>query len=180
MVCELLRRYGIRFVVVEPLERCRIDGAAFWIDAGKPAIAMSLRFGRVDNFWFVLMHEIAHIANGDAASVDVDLAGKDQVPSRMKSIAERMADEAASADLVDPQELSQFITMFSPLYSKARIAQFAHRIKMYPGVIVGQLQHRGELSWESHRDYLVNVRDYVTSTALTDGWGKSIGSETLS
>lgn len=177
-VCEMLRRYGIRFVVVEPLEKCRIDGAAFWVD-GAPAIAMSLRIGRIDSFWFTLMHEVAHIYHNDVASVDSDLAGKGQIPSRLKPEAERRADETAADWLIPTTEIQGFIRMFSPLYSKTRIIQFAHRVKIHPGIIVGQLQNRAELGWDAGRSMLVDVREYVTSSALTDGWGKIISPGTL-
>ena len=177
-VCDVLFDYGVRFVIVQPLEKSRIDGAAFWID-GSPSIALSLRYGRLDAFWFTLMHEVAHILHNDEGSVDSDLAGKEQIPSRLKADIERRADETAAGILIHPDELAKFIRMYSPLYSKARINQFANRIKMHPGIIIGQLQHRGEMGWDAGRGMLTDVREYVTSTALTDGWGKSISPGTL-
>ena len=29
---------------------------------GRPVIGLTLRFDRIDNFWFTLMHELAHVA----------------------------------------------------------------------------------------------------------------------
>lgn len=176
--CEVLRQFGIRFVVVEPLEKCRIDGAAFWVGES-PAIAMSLRHGRIDAFWFTLMHELAHIIHNDVASVDLDLSGKSQLPSRLKPDVERRADETAADLLIPASEMNSFINLYSPLYSKARIIQFAHRVKIHPGIIVGQLQHRAELGWDAARSMLTDVREYVINSALTDGWGKSISPGTL-
>ena len=75
---------------------------------------------------------------------------------------------------IDSRVLDDFVIRVSPLYSKARINQFANRIKIHPGIIVGQLQHRGEISYASHRHALAKVRDVVTSTALTDGWGHTV------
>ena len=37
-----------------------VDGAAFLVDDG-PVIGMTLRRDRLDNFWFTLLHEIAHV-----------------------------------------------------------------------------------------------------------------------
>jgi HTH-type transcriptional regulator/antitoxin HigA len=48
---------------------------------------------------------------------------------------------------------------------------------MHPGVIVGQLQIRGEIGWGSQRELLAKIRDVVTETAITDGWGQTIGSD---
>ena len=67
--------------------------------------------------------------------------------------------------------LRSFILRVGPIYSKERINQFANRVKIHPGVIVGQLQKRKEISYAANREMLVKVREYVTSTAVTDGWG---------
>jgi hypothetical protein len=48
---------------------------------------------------------------------------------------------------------------------------------MHPSVIVGQLQNRGEIGWDSHRELLTKIRDNVTDTALTDGWGNVVAVE---
>lgn len=172
---EILAYYGIRFVVVEPLPGAKIDGAAFWID-GSPCIAVSARWDRIDAFWFTIMHEFMHIKNRDASSIDVNLIqeGDNGIAIRVSDdeCEQRTNAQAANA-LVPTGELDSFIKRTSPLYSAQRIVQFAHRIKMHPGIIVGQLQHRGELRYSSHRDFLVKIRKYLVETALTDGWGQS-------
>ena len=174
---EVLAEFGIRFVVVEPLPGTKIDGAAFWLDENSPVIAVSIRYDRHDYFWFTLMHEFKHIEHGDALSVDDDLGRDDHAPTLLKEEIERRADEGAASTLVAPTEIESFIRRVGPLYSKARIVQFAHSVKMHPGVIVGQLQNRGEVGWQSHRELLVKIRDIVTETALTDGWGQTIGAD---
>jgi len=166
--------YGIRFVVVEPLQSSKIDGAAMWLSASEPVIAVSIRFDRIDAFWHTVAHEFMHIKFGDAVSIDTDLAGEDQVPSAAKSEIERRADQFASELLVPQAALDSFVTRVSPLYSKERIIQFAHRSRIHPGIIVGQLQYRGEVGYRANREMLVKVRDIVTTTAVTDGWGHSV------
>ena len=48
-------------LIVEPqVPGLKIDGAAFIVD-GRPVIGMTLRTDTVDNFWFTLMHELAHV-----------------------------------------------------------------------------------------------------------------------
>lgn len=173
-LAETMRDFGIRFVVIEPLPGAKIDGAAFWIDENSPAIAVSLRHDRIDAFWFTVLHELAHIYAGDAMSVDSDLSGEDYRPSELKEDSERKADEIAANSLIPRAEIQSFIRRVGPLYSKDRIVQFAHRIKMHPGIIVGQLQHLGEIGYSANREMLVKVRDVVIETALTDGYGRSI------
>jgi len=172
-ISEMLAYYGIRFVVVEPLPGAKIDGAAFWID-GSPVIAVSLRWDRIDAFWFTVMHEFMHIANGDAYSVDVNLVDEGEHGLSVALSTDEVESRASSqaAELLVPQrQLESFISRTSPRYAATRIIQFAHAVKMHPGIIVGQLQHRGELSYSAHRSFLARVRKAVAATSVTDGWG---------
>jgi HTH-type transcriptional regulator/antitoxin HigA len=178
-VPRILGEHGIRFMVIEPLPGVRMDGAAFWLDEQSPVIAVSVRYDRIDAFWFTLMHEFKHIEHGDAYSFDSGLLqekdGKIAVLLAEDS-AERQANEAASNTLIPHAELISFVRRVAPLYSTERLIQFAHRMKIHPGIIVGQLQHRGELGYKAHRELLVKIRSIITGTALTDGWGHVLGS----
>lgn len=172
-VAKILAEYGIRYIVIEPLPGAKIDGATLWLDEKSPVIVMSLRYDRIDAFWFTLLHEFSHIVHGDA-SIDDDLCGEGQVPSIAKIESERRADMEATEQLIPSKRLSSFIMRVSPLYSKKRIIQFAHTVKIHPGVIVGQLQHMGEIGFSANREMLAKIRNVITETALTDGWGHSI------
>jgi HTH-type transcriptional regulator / antitoxin HigA len=171
----VLAEYGIRFLIVEPLPAAKIDGAAFWIEAG-PVIALSLRHDRMDGFWFTLMHECSHIRHGDPLSVDAGLIDETKgiAVTLVENEAERRANKEAADSLVAAPEMDSFIRRVGPLYQKARVIQFANRLRIHPSVIVGQLQYRKELTFGSMREVLVKVREYVTATTLTDGWGHMI------
>lgn len=171
---KVLAEHGIRFVVVEPIPGVKIDGATFWIESS-PVIAMSVRYDRIDGFWFTLMHEFAHIRSGDALAVDTDLIDgmKGIAVTRAENESERRANEQAAAVLVPSSEMESFIRRVGPLYSKERVIQFAHRVKIHPGIIVGQLQYRQEIGYSALRDMLVKVRNIITTTALTDGWNQT-------
>jgi HTH-type transcriptional regulator / antitoxin HigA len=173
---KLLAEYGIRFVVIEPLSGVKIDGAAFWLDTTQPAIAISLRHDRIDGFWFTVMHEFAHIRAGDALSVDTDLIDdtKGIAVTLVEDEAERLANLRAADALVPHDEMGSFISRVGPYYSRERVIQFAHSMKIHPGIIVGQLQYKKELGYSALRDLLAKVRDSVTGTALTDGWNQII------
>lgn len=171
---RILAESGIRLVVIEPLARTRIDGAALWLNDKAPVVALSLRFDRIDSFWHTLGHELAHIRHRDGVQIDVDMVGESRPSPVELNTTELRADREAASMWIDSRVLDDFVLRVSPLYSKARINQFANRIKIHPGIIVGQLQHRGEISYASHRHALAKVRDVVTSTALTDGWGHTV------
>ncbi|WP_417374586.1 helix-turn-helix transcriptional regulator [Gimesia maris] len=171
LVPRILTEMGIRFVIVEQLPRTRIDGAAFWIDRDKPVIALSLRYDRIDSFWHTLGHELSHIRHKDDLKVDADIVGKSRPSPVEQSSIERRADSEAAAAWIDQEELMSFIDRIGPLYSLSRINQFANKMKVHPGIIVGQLQYRGEIGYQACRETLVKVRNMITSEALTDGWG---------
>jgi HTH-type transcriptional regulator / antitoxin HigA len=174
-VPKLLASYGVRFVVVEPLPGSKVDGVALWLDPVSPVIGLSLRFDRIDGFWHTLGHEFSHIKHGDALSLDTDLIGPDQTPES-GSPEEQRANSEAAAMLIPPEMLESFIIRVRPTYSRERIIQFANRIKIHPGIIVGQLQFRKQIGYNANRELLAKVRDFITSTAAVDGWGNTLGS----
>ncbi|MDO8355825.1 MAG: helix-turn-helix domain-containing protein [Nitrospirota bacterium] len=166
-VPALLSKYGIRFVVVEPLPRVQIDGAAFWLDDRSPVIAMSIRFDNIGSFWFTLMHEFFHIKEKDAFSFD-------DLQSSPVDDAEIRASRKAADILVPEEKLETFIRTHSPRYSEARINYLATQLEIHPGIIVGQLQHRKEIGYSMHRPLMTKVRELTTAVAFTDGWGHPV------
>lgn len=169
-VARVLGEAGVRFVVVEPIPGSKIDGACFWLASDRPVIALTLRLDRIDNFWFVLRHELEHVLRGhgqDSYVLDQDMegAGTAQVTEE-----EQVANEAASTFAVDRAELLNFIARVQPFFKEDRVLLFAQRLQVHPGLVVGQLQ-RQLGRYELFRKFQVKVRDYVTSTARTDGWG---------
>ena len=101
----------------------------------------------------------------------MNLVGKDRQPTDEKPEIEKQADRFASDFLVPQAEIERFILRVRPLYSKILINQFANRIGVHPGIVVGQLQHRRKIGWDHSREMLVKVRENVISTAYVDGWG---------
>jgi len=177
-VPTLVAEAGIRFVVIEALPHTRIDGVCFWIDE-QPVIALSMRYDRIDYFWFTLMHELGHVRNKDGLNnsrghLDSDLF-REAAPSRSENPkAEVLADQFAVETLLDQAALTDFIVRTQPLFSSARIQRFANRIGVHPGIVVGQLQYKEKISYAHHRRMLVPVRHIIMGAALTDGWGHII------
>lgn len=168
-VPDVLSRGGIRLVIVEHLQKTKIDGAAFWLDSRSPVIVMSMRHGRIDYFWHTLGHELGHISAKDGGAIDVDLVGG--TCDAVVTEREQLADAYASEMLVPQDRLVRFITRKGKYFSKESIIGFAEVIGVHPGIVVGQLQYRGAIKWTHSREMLVSVRDEITESALTDGWG---------
>jgi HTH-type transcriptional regulator / antitoxin HigA len=169
---KVFAEVGVRLVIVEPLTHSPIDGAAFWLADDAPVIMLSVRFDRIDCLWFTLAHECSHIRHRDSQSVDADLVGESSATD-LEAIEAR-ANKEAAALLIPADKLKSFIIRVKPFYSKQRIIQFAHRMQIHPGIVSGQLQFHKEIGWYANREMLAKVRDHITSTAITDGWGKTV------
>lgn len=58
---QLLAEHGIVLVTEEHLPGTYLDGAAMLSSGDRPVIGLTLRHDRLDNFWFVLFHELGHV-----------------------------------------------------------------------------------------------------------------------
>ena len=177
-VPAMLSDVGVRFVIVERLPGLGIDGVCFWLSPTKPVIGMSLRHDRIDNFWFVLRHEIDHVLNGDgkeAAIVDNDLDDPMDVTEQ-----ERRANAVAADFCVPKVEMDDFMIRKGPLYTDENIRQFARSIGLHSGLVAGQLRRRlsvgplGDRAWKLYTTHLARIRHVVTDTALVDGFGSTL------
>lgn len=161
-LCEL----GMRLVFVSHLPRTRVDGAAFWLDETSPVIALSLRLNRVDNFWFTLMHEIAHILSGHqnaAAYLDNDLADEPQ------NETERQTNQTARDWLIPPDLFSTFVESNKPFFSKNVVICFAQELGIHPAIIVGRLQHEKQIPYTNLRNILGKVRPIFAGIDTAEG-----------
>jgi len=174
-VPRVLADAGVRFLVVETLPQARIDGACLWLDDKSPTIVVSLRFDRIDAFWYTLLHECAHVKHRDGLKdgglLDIDLVGESAEPVKEKPAIERRADKFAANFSIQKAELDNFISRVQPFFYKTKIQDLSARLNVHQGIVVGQLQHRKTIPYSHSREMLVKVRHIVTEAALTDGFG---------
>jgi len=171
-VPRLLQEAGVRFVIVEGLPGGRIDGVCFWIDSDSPVIGMSLRLDRIDNFWFVLRHECAHVLHGHGKSspiIDSDLAFDQQDVNE----EERIANAEAADFCVNRDKMKSFYLRKNPFFSDADVRAFAKINKIHPGIVVGQIHHMTG-QFKNLRQHLVSIRKFVTPSSIVDGWGDMV------
>ncbi len=141
-VPDVLINHGIHFIYVPHLPKTFLDGAALWTDKN-PIVALSLRYDRIDAFWFTVLHEFAHIfLNHEQLHID-RLFDHDQ---GTPDIVEQQTNEQVIDWLFPENKLDNFIELNKPRYSRNRILEFAEQLKRHPGIIVGQLMVREELS----------------------------------
>lgn len=172
-VPRILAECGIRYVIVESLPSAKIDGVCFWLNDVSPVIGMSLRYDRIDNFWFVLRHELEHVLqeHGKASiHIDSELEGAkagvgDNIPEQ-----ERQANLAASEYCVPKKTMDSFIARKAPTFAERDILGVAATLGVHPGLVAGQLRFRTG-RYDLFSNHLVKIRSIVSRSAIVDGWG---------
>jgi HTH-type transcriptional regulator/antitoxin HigA len=132
---EFLLKNGIRFVAEEHLPHTHLDGAAIKLPDGAPLIALTLRYDRLDNFWFTLCHELAHVAlhfEGEETAFIDDLDQTD-IDS-----CERDADHWATEALI-PADIWHSAAM-SEAPSAGRLCEFAASYRINPAIPAGRIR----------------------------------------
>lgn len=172
-VPRILAEAGIRYLLVEALPSSKIDGVCFWLDDNSPVIAMTCRYDRIDNFWFVLRHELEHVIQGHGRNkimLDTELEGERAGTGPSIAEEERTANDAATEFCVPSSKMDNFIARKAPFFKDLDIQGFAGVLNIHPGLVAGQLQHRTG-RYDRFRQYLVKIRDCVRPCAMVDGWG---------
>ena len=132
-----LAEHGIALVVERHLPRTHLDGAALCLQDGRPVIGLTLRYDRIDNFWFSLMHELAHVGlhldcdENELFVDDLSLTGGDQL--------EEDADRMARGALIPP-EMWEFSAVRDGATVLAVYA-LAQEAGVHPAVVAGRVRH---------------------------------------
>lgn len=146
-VRDVLAAWGIRLVIVEPFNGTKIDGALFWLDERSPVVALSLRYDRVDHFWFTLMHELGHLFDTSSTvkkgHIDAELVGPEAQKTSDKPPEERKADRRASEWLIPQAAIKPYIESRTAYFSKAGIINLACLLKRPLGLSLAGCSTKG-------------------------------------
>ncbi|MDQ2823697.1 MAG: ImmA/IrrE family metallo-endopeptidase, partial [Pseudomonadota bacterium] len=126
---EYLARYGITLVIEKHFKRTFLDGAAM-LDKERPIVALTLRHDRVDNFWFALLHELAHVAKDLNPENPVFI---DDLDRKNAHSVETEADAIAQEALI-PEKSWELAKVRRSLSSEDAIA-FADEISVHPAIV---------------------------------------------
>jgi len=134
---KFLSKHGIALIAVKHLPRTYLDGAALKRDDGAPIVAVTLRFDRIDHFWFCLFHELAHVAKhlddgSESFFDDLSLDASDD--------KEKEADEYAQDGLIPGSAWEDFYAGgdFSPL----SVINFADKLGVHPAIVAGRVRFK--------------------------------------
>lgn len=155
-VPPLLQSLGVRFIIVPPLPKTYIDGVLCDADSA-PIIGLTLRYDRIDSFWFTLMHELAHLVLGHHALHLDNLDDKEQ----RRDAQEMEANQQARSWLIDQNALEAWVTRTRPYFSRQKIEHFAADQQIHPGILLGQLMFDETVDYKHLRSLLSNVSPYL-------------------
>lgn len=134
LAVEFLERHGIAVVIEPHLKGTQLDGAALKDADGTPIVGLTLRYDRLDNFWFTLVHEVAHIwkhvGNDEAFLDDLDASSED----RREAEANRLAREA----FIPRVMWRRSEAYLSP--SRETIERLARELRIHPAIVAGRLR----------------------------------------
>jgi HTH-type transcriptional regulator/antitoxin HigA len=137
---EYLEKHGVHLIVVPHLPKTYLDGAAILLPDGTPVIGLTLRYDRIDYFWFCLLHELAHVSKHLSTSDrliidDLDLRGK---KVEKEDIIEKEADEMTRNGLIPKRIWDR-----NPISGKASTAEIyalSEKLKIHPAIIAGRIR----------------------------------------
>jgi len=139
---EVLIRHGIILVIEKHLSKTYLDGATVLINRDNPVIGLTLRFDRLDNFWFTLMHELAHIALHYDQDINLFYDEIEGLKGIALSEKEREADRMAEEALLPQSKWEVSPARLIPSFMAAK--SLATEIGVHIAIVAGQMRHRGK------------------------------------
>lgn len=150
---RLLNSYGVKFIVEDKLDRMAVDGLSFW-SGDNPTIVMTKRMNRIDNFAFVLCHELGHIVKHiyvekDAEFLD-DMNGLKE--DKREAEANKFAEDALWKGFVKE---NAFKKIRVPFAANRFLLQIANEQRINISIVVGQYQHYCEVNNKTNSPYAI-------------------------
>ncbi|OPX23088.1 MAG: transcriptional regulator [Candidatus Latescibacteria bacterium 4484_107] len=139
---EYLAKQGIQLIVVPHLSKTYLDGGSMLLPDGNALVALTLRHDRLDNFWFTLLHELAHLSLHLSEKCrlivdDLDLRGQN---GDHEDDTENEADEMASAALIPKSYWPELDAEKAP--KTADVISWADKLKIHPALIAGRIRFK--------------------------------------
>lgn len=143
---EKLNQSGVIFFVLPHLQKTYLDGAAFYYQ-NNPVIVYTARYKRIDNFWFTIAHEIAHILHhlDEKNTFFLDNFSDEEV-NDLENEANQLAGEK-----LKHQEISAYLKPKLNYLSKQDIINCANELQIHPSIIIGKLAHNKTISFANQR-----------------------------
>ncbi len=154
---EALRACGVKFFVLPHLEKTYLDGAAF-MDGKNPVVVYTARYKRIDNFWFTVVHEIAHVLKHLGADCPFVL---DDLKRGDVDKLEKEANQLASKWLKHNEAIKWLEQNTGTYLTQANVLECGAAIGIHPSIIIGALSHAGTISHRNLHLFNNNVLEFI-------------------
>lgn len=158
-VRDLLLKNGIMLIIEPPFKKTRLDGATILINQNNPIIGLTLRFDRLDSFWFTLMHELAHLSLHTGKKEVIFYDELENVAGSDINQVEKEADHLASEALVPSEEWEISAAKISP--TRLAASALASEVGVHITIVAGKIRYEMN-SWAKLTKIITEytVRDY--------------------
>lgn len=134
---DYLAGFGVLLVYLPHFKGSKVDGAVGVLPNGSPFIGMSLRYPRLDHYWFTLLHELAHIFRHYDQLVDPIIDDLDETPDGQIEIE---ANFIAQESIVARAIWNRSNLKRSSFISEVEVAEYAKNVSVHPALIAGKIQ----------------------------------------
>lgn len=159
---DYLKKHGIKLIIEPHLPKTHLDGAVFFTEGNNPIIGLAIRYDRPDNFWFTLMHELAHVAlhSGDdiESFYDEELQDKDGVEINPR---EKEADALAEESILPKSKWETSAARTTP--NQFSTEDLANELGVQIAVMAGIIRFKHQKFYYLNKlvnDKSVTVRKY--------------------
>jgi len=132
---SILKKYGVKFIILDRPSQTPVDGKSF-MSGNNPAIALSLKYSRLDNFAYNIMHELGHVYLHLTNDAYKNVNFFTNAPNIEKEEFE--ADDFARNNLISLNDWNEFISTHDE-FDDDSILKFSKKIKVHPGIIRGRV-----------------------------------------
>lgn len=138
---EYLKERGIVLVIEKHFSKTYLDGATILINKDNPVIGLTLRYDRLDNFWFTLMHELAHLSQHYDSGISLFYDEIEGIKTINLDENERQADALAEEALLPRAKWEVSPARLIP--SSMAADSLANELGVHVAIIAGQIRNKG-------------------------------------
>lgn len=149
---SILSQFGIKLVIQPKFPKMPVDGYTFWI-GDNPTIGLTLRYKRIDNFAFNIMHELGHIFLHLKSPSEKEFIDGGEIENET---LENQANEFAKNQLIPTDKFEHFKNQSE--FDDYHMKSFAESINIHPAIVRGRLCFEGHVPYQ-RKTSIINTLD---------------------
>lgn len=136
MAREFLADEGVALVIVPHLKRTYLDGCALFTEANRTVIGMTIRYDRIDYFWFTLMHELAHAALHASTGTTIFL---DDLQFNQSDDPRETESDRLAMEVLIPESFWKDVAL-NLEWNRDTAERLAEELEIHPAIVAGRMR----------------------------------------